>query len=274
MAGSTLRGVGCLPDPPDARDELHAFGAKGPTPTPPLALPDDVDLREHEHGVLDQRSANWCVSHAGFQGFRVRRSAMGTVDPLGAVHFGYYLARSEHGMADIDLGTYNRAFFRAVARFGFLASGDDPYGGDLRYVNTPPRPVAYHRAFDQKTRSGEPEPSYRRILETGQDRLLRIRQALAMKMPVVFGTEVSKAFREGRGVDRYVLSPPVGEPDLAGHAALLMGYSYQGHFLCLNSYGVDWGIEGYCWMSAEYLTWPLTRDLWVIDRPPAYVYRS
>jgi hypothetical protein len=272
MPLTKIRGFGWLPDPPDdGRDEPHHFAHLVSRLGAPILLPEEASMQRHVRSVLEQGPLNSCVANAGFQAMRMRRSALGTDDPLGARHFGYFVSRADHGMADFDLGTHNRSFFRGVAKFGFLAEDDYPYGYDWLRANTPPPPVAYHRAFDHRRADEEPLLSYRRIHEEGEERIDRIMQALALDMPTVFGTQVSHDFVDGIDIEAHVQDPPLGKAIAGGHAMVIVAYNGKGHFLVLSSWGERWGIRGYCWMSADYLMWALSRDLWVIDRPPLYI---
>lgn len=267
-------GAGCLPDPPDKRDEEHRFAHLVSRLGAPLSLPEEASLQAHVHGVLDQGPLNSCVANAVFQAFRIRHSALGNRVPLGSRLFGYFLARASHDSADADIGTYNRALFAAVDQFGFLPEADYPYRYDWLKVNTPPPPVVSSRAYDQRSARDIDRLRYRRITEVGDELIDRIMQAIALDMPVVFGTEVSRDFVEGKTVSELVQEPPPPLSIAGGHAMVIIAYNGKGHFLVLSSWSARWGIDGYCWMSAAYLKSRLSRDFWVVDKPPFYSSRS
>jgi len=63
--------------------------------------------------------------------------------------------------------------------------------------------------------------------------------------PVLIGMDISNAFQSAK---------VVYEPDsisLGGHAMTIIGYDddkYDGAFEVINSWGEDWGNEGYMWI--------------------------
>ena len=56
--------------------------------------------------------------------------------------------------------------------------------------------------------------------------------------------------------------------DLGGHAMLACGYSDQDRvFVVRNSWGADWGDQGYCYIPYDYLSDPdQTHDCWTLRR--------
>jgi hypothetical protein len=262
------RGLGYLEDfTDDGRD--HAFadlvGADGDeTPFVP-------GFADKVVAIHNQLRINSCVSNAGFGAIQTRRSALGHIDPHGARLWGYYLAKADIGIEDFDFGSQIRGFFRSVNHFGFLAEKDYKYGYDTSKHATPPPPLAYHRAIDQKTRGDQMR--YRRIFEKGAARVLRIKQALAKDMPVVFGTDVSRDFV--RGILGTVVHPPIDIPLAGGHAMYLVDYDAERDaFLAVSSWGTGFGDGGMVWLSASYLAWEGTRDLWVVEWPAPYMTKE
>lgn len=75
--------------------------------------------------------------------------------------------------------------------------------------------------------------------------------AIANYYPIITGINVDNAFGElGATNPKYYASPNSS----SGHAVTIIGYDdykYGGAFKILNSYGIEWGEEGYFWMSYE-----------------------
>ena len=63
-----------------------------------------------------------------------------------------------------------------------------------------------------------------------------------------------------------ILTPPsADESPLGGHAVCLVGYDLSRKLvLAKNSYGPDWCMEGYFWMTFEYITTQLM-DAWIFN---------
>lgn len=60
--------------------------------------------------------------------------------------------------------------------------------------------------------------------------------------------------------------PTVNDTFLGGHAVVLVGYDdTKRMFFCRNSWGIDWGLEGYFWMPYEFaLNGMYTSDFWIL----------
>jgi C1A family cysteine protease len=44
---------------------------------------------------------------------------------------------------------------------------------------------------------------------------------------------------------------------------IVVGYLQGQGFIVKNSWGSDWGSNGFCVLAPEYLAWNATNDLWV-----------
>lgn len=172
------------------------------------------------------------------------------VDQLSRL-FVYSMARTLMGDLAKDDGTYIRACFEVLSRFGICKETTWPYLEAKVYLS--PSLLAQREALGHKIHS------YYRIKGSGQDRLDAIEGALRSGHPVVFGTDVTHAFMSLRGAG------PVDRPTSAtagAHAMIVVGI-LGNHFLVKNSWGRGWGDSGFCLMTPEYLTWEETMDLWV-----------
>ncbi len=86
--------------------------------------------------------------------------------------------------------------------------------------------------------------------------LLAVKQHIAQGIPVVIGMRVGGSFiYQMRG--QALWKPTQSDyhlRDFAGHAMCVIGYDdrrYGGAFLIMNSWGRDWGDEGYTWVRYE-----------------------
>jgi len=93
-----------------------------------------------------------------------------------------------------------------------------------------------------------------------------IKAALSSGYPVVVGINVYSSF-EGGDVAQTgnVPLPQPGEQQLGAHAVVCVGYTYD-RWIMRNSWGAQWGDQGYFYLPIQYLTDPnlCTTDFWVI----------
>lgn len=256
----TRRGLG------HKRDRRHTFavspreslalGLLAGSPTPPAQASNDWQVLD----VLDQGGAPFCVAHAVAQALRCNQVWRGVVSPrLASRLWIMYLAHSIDHDVDAFDGTFVRSAFDAVARFGFPPEDAWPYSdspsGPYR---TRPSMEAFREGYDRIA-----PLDYTPILAEGAERVDLVKRCLASGRPVVFGTAVSDDFCDNVGVDR-PLDPPVGGPIAGLHALTLT--SYVGDvFRGPNSWGDGWGQRGWFQMTADYLAWSETSDLWMPD---------
>jgi C1A family cysteine protease len=181
----------------------------------------------------------------------------------------YYLARAVIGKQHQHSGCHLRDAFKVINTFGFCPESIWPYsddpGQDGSFLRMPPT-SAFRRSFDQRG-SGRKPAEYRRIMDTGAERIEAVKQVIREGSPVLFGTNVSNAFAEDR-LPSGPIDPPGG--DIAGgHAMVICGFDGD-RFDVLNSWGDDWGDAGWCTFSADYVAWVHTRDLWAVDVAPGF----
>lgn len=256
-----MRGLGYRPDPPKLatqRPDLIAGDILGSW-IPPASWSN----AGYVTGILDQGSLSSCVANAILQAVRMSHVSKGIRDPkLGSRLFGYYVSRASHGEQAIDGGTHLRSFCEQLVRFGFCPEDAWPY--DPAQVNAMPASGAFRAALDQ----AKPSPTtYRRIASAGSARVDEIKRAVSAGFGVAFGTGVSQAFVDNGPEVMSPLGPP--NVSVGGHAMVVVGYDGDIFDVC-NSWGEDWGNAGYCHLSADYMAWTETQDIWIIDAVPNY----
>jgi C1A family cysteine protease len=90
---------------------------------------------------------------------------------------------------------------------------------------------------------------------------------LAEGYPFVFGFTVYESFESAAVAKTGVLNlPKPKEKVLGGHAVMCAGYNDAAkRFLIRNSWGTDWGMQGYFTMPYDYLgNRNLSDDFWTI----------
>jgi C1A family cysteine protease len=283
------RGMGWLPDYPDFRDykmdqdtvssrlqrlgqqdSVKAMLAKvGVLKAAKTKLPDNVDLRKWCSPVEDQDRLGSCTAHAGvgIVEYFERRAFNKHIDASRL--FLYKVTRNLlnwHG----DTGAFLRTTMEAMVLFGVPPEEYWKYNSD----DFDKEPSAFLYAFAQNYQT----ISYYRLdpPETPKEVLLsRIKTSLAASLPSMFGLSIYSSIdqAEKTGAIPY---PIPGEKLLGGHAVMAVGYDEKiriknsnpgaqettGALLIRNSWGTEWGEEGYGWLPYSYVLNGLAIDWW------------
>ncbi len=258
MANSTTRKYGWIKDTSDTRDHLLAV-------TPPKALPPSVDLRKwcpqvYNQGHLGSCTANALAGLVQFDEIKQKQSDKKIPSRL----FIYWNERSLINSTDRDSGAMLRDGIKALNKWGFCDESLWPYsdtqGPNARFLQQPPDTV-YAAA------KKEIITDYSRVPQTLQS----IKSCLANGHPIVFGFVVFESFETEQVAKTGIMPMPnPQERQLGGHAVLCVGYNdVNNQFIIRNSWGPEWGQNGYFLMPYSYLTEPtLAADFWTIQFVP------
>jgi hypothetical protein len=275
------RGLGWHPSPPkaahEAPDHLLADGHISLATTAPPA----ADASRLVLSILDQGPIGSCTANATAQAVRASQAALmlgsglslETVlhvpPPLLSRLMLYWLARSRWGEKDVDSGTYIRTIFEMLVDFGFAPESKWPYvvddlGSSMPKWRTTPASIAFIDAEDQKAPT-----KYARIDSDGDQRIEDIKRAVASDFLVVFGCPVTQNFCQGR-FDPTLPIPVPSSTDLiaGGHAMTIARYDSAGVGVP-NSWGYDFGVNGWVKFSWEYVTSQMD-DIWIVQASPMY----
>ena len=92
-----------------------------------------------------------------------------------------------------------------------------------------------------------------------------ILDALNKDMPVVFSMKVYESFEELYNYGTTAKMPIKGESPIGAHAMCFVGYDLNKKLLLArNSFGIDWGMGGYCYLPFDYVRQEVM-DMWVFD---------
>jgi hypothetical protein len=238
------RGLGCLPDPEDARDLPLAarLGAIARSAPPSSATVVHTDVRPK-----DQGGTNSCTGQACAQGLRLSYLAAGLACPDLSALDPYYRSRAEWGGQRVDEGSYLRTTVKAVQHAG--CSTEDAWPFSAQVVNRRPSWAAARSAFDRRGLRG-----YYRCFSPDD-----VRRAIAARYAVIGGWDVDEAFLDHGG--RGVIEPPRGEI-VGAHAVVIPDFAADGTFGLLNSWGPFWGRDGWARVSEEWIA--RGRDVWAL----------
>jgi C1A family cysteine protease len=218
-----------------------------------------VDLRSTGHlpGIWDQLSIGSCTAHGTAAAYSYDLAKQGAEKNFTPARlFLYYNARLLENTVGSDSGATITDAVKGINQYGCPPEADWVY--NISQYTTKPPTVAY---TDGATRQSV---KYARVPQTVVD----MQACLTGGFPIVIGFTVYESFESqqvaGTGV---VPMPGPGEQVVGGHCTLLIGYAPDGTWILRNSWGVDWGQQGYFTMPQQYLTNPkLASDFWFVSQ--------
>ena len=282
-------GMGWLPDYPDFRDytvehdevssRLKALGQEisvkgmlakvGVAEPAKASLPKSVDLKQWCSPVENQKSLGSCTAQAG----------VGLVEYFERRAFGKHIDASRLFLYKVtrnmlhwtgDTGAFLRTTMGAMTLFGVPPEEYWPY----EIADFEKEPPAFCYAFAQNYQA----ISFYRLDPPGtlkKDLLEQIKTNLAGGLPSMFGFTVYASLSQATTTGE-IPFPTSGEKILGGHAVVAVGYddakkikntnpggtTTTGALLIRNSWGEDWGSDGYGWLPYDYVLKALATDWW------------
>jgi C1A family cysteine protease len=236
-----------------------------------LFLPGVVDLSYWCPEIEDQGSLNTCTAFAGvalLEYFMNRSTGRHTdVSPL-------FLYKATRNLMNLqgDVGASVRETMKAMALFGIPPEQYWQY--DETKVDEEPPSFCY--SFAQHFQALK----YFRLDYAGilkEVLLIQIKAVIATGFPCIFGFTIYTSAYEAANQQNGWIPFPNEKTDrvVGGHSVVAVGYDdYKeidrkdrnfpstGAFLIRNSFGADWGLEGYGWLPYDYVLAGLTADWW------------
>jgi C1A family cysteine protease len=216
------------------------------------SLPSAVDLRSQMSPVVDQGQLGSCTANAIGSGLREFLELKNHVPfvQLSRLYL-YWHEREMEGTLGEDAGAEIRDGMSVLEDLGICPEADFPYVIST-YNNTP------------SAKAEADAPKYKIATYSRINNLTMLKTSVAEDYPVVIGFEVFSSFESDDVAQTgWVPMPQYGEDVLGGHAVLAVGYNEsQRVVICRNSWGVDWGDQGYFYLPYGFWTAGYVFDMW------------
>jgi C1A family cysteine protease len=262
--------LGWRPDTPDIRDYSPGtdavrkiMTAARPRKRSRATLPKKVDLSQWCSPIEDQGDLGSCTAHSGVGLIEYfERRAFGNFLHASRL-FLYKVTRNLMGLTG-DTGAYLRDTMKAMVLFGVPPERYLAY--EVAQFDDEPNAFLYSFAQSFKTltyfRLDAPGVAGKALVD-------RVKEHLTSGFPSMFGFTVYN-FGNTKGEFEFPGSDSSAE---GGHAVVAIGYddnrrigSTTGALKIRNSWGRDWGENGYGWLPYEYVKAGLAEDFWVLTK--------
>lgn len=244
--GNKVRRYTWCPDVPDHRDIIFKLKAS--------TLPDKVDIIGKDNPIEDQGNLGSCTGNSSTSMLEIKLGTQGL-----SRLFAYYSGRLIEGTVNQDSGCQIRDVIKGLMQYGVAQETVWPY--TISKFKTKPSTKAYTDAqqiIAQITAAGL---QYQRV--TCLEDLLH---SLSLGNPVTFGFSVPQSF-ENLPKSGVLAMPKKKEAMIGGHAVVAVGYDSTKSFVWVrNSWGPNWGLNGYFKMPFKYFTDErrLVDDMWTL----------
>jgi len=280
--------TGWIPPLPDLRDyverDINGFATQLNIPSKTslstltgvsfeLKLPEKVDLEEWCSPVKKQLNLGSCCAQAAVSAVEYyQQRAYGTHEK-GSTLFVYKAMRNLMKVTG-DTGGYLRTVMASLRLFGLPQEYYWPY--DVNKFDIEPSAFLYsiadnyeaikYFAHDSVTKTRNPNLT-----------LESVKKYLAAGIPSIFGTFLYPSYNNN--ADGSIPFPDANEKLSGGHALLAVGYDDTKKIVNLyknrkietigaikfkNSWGKEWGTNGYGWLPYKYIQTGLANDFWSI----------
>jgi C1A family cysteine protease len=231
-----------LPDLPDHRDLKYKMSN--------MKLPVSMDLRDEDSAIKDQGDLGSCTGNAIASLIEEELVAKTEISAL----FIYFQERKLEGSISNDSGASIRDGIKACAKVGACSEQFYPY--IVEAFKKEPSALAYANAMHRKLLS------YRRV-----SNLKEMLDCIASGHGIVMGFTVYESFLTEEVANTGIMPyPKLLERAAGGHAVVAIGYNtHKKMLLVKNSWGDDWGQNGYFWMPFKVIqNRNMSDDFWTI----------
>lgn len=216
-----------------------------------LILPHRVDLRSKMPSIYDQGDLGSCTACA-------LCGIVGYIDPVvkGSKLFVYYNTRLLANNVKYDTGASLEDGVASLQKYGVCQ--EKLWSYDIKKFSETPPQICYTKGLKNVALQ----------VKNIRNDLNDMKSSLSNGWPFVVGIEVYSSF-ETLYVAQTGNVPMPSRTDryLGGHAVVCVGYDdTKKAFIMRNSWGAEWGINGYFYLPYAYLTSNMASDLWNIQK--------
>ena len=212
-----------------------------------------VDLRSYCSPIENQGSLGSCTGQSIAGAIELLNKRGGKPNDVSRL-FIYYYERVLLGTVNYDSGAYIRDGIKATNKYGASLESRWPY--DIRKYKQEPVTEAKTDALNRKVTRYERVEDFNGCID-----------ALSNGYPVVMGFYVYESFMSKNVAKTGIMPYPNTKREklLGGHAVLLVGYNKTKKvFIVRNSWGTNWGDNGYFYMPFDVVNPNMSSDYWII----------
>jgi len=213
----------------------------------------------------DQGSLGSCTANAISFGYAFDEIKQhNTIEFMPSRLFIYYNERSMEGTVNSDAGGEIHDGVHSLSTYGVCDEHNWPYNP----VNFRTKPTIACYTEAKTARALQFSGLDFSADKTNTDRINTIKTALRSGYPVIFGFTVFDSFESASVAQNgMVPMPSSSDEEVGGHAVVCVGYDDTKQcVLVRNSWGTDWGLQGYFYMPYAYIAdTDLADDFWVIQ---------
>ena len=243
------RVYGHIKDKVDARDLIYRVEQS------PSTLPTAIDLRPHCPPAYDQGDLGSCTANSLAGAIEYDQIKQGLPAFIPSRLFIYYCERALEGTINQDAGAMIRDGIKVVVTNGAPPEAEWPY--DISKFTQKPPQQAYNDAKKNLV------TKYMSLSQS----LNILKSCLAEGYPFTLGIQIYSKFESPAVAKTGMVSLPAPqERYLGGHAVLCVGYDDSKQvFIVRNSWGTNWGVDGYFYLPYKYVLDPnLADSFWTL----------
>jgi C1A family cysteine protease len=203
-----------------------------------------MDLRANCAPVYNQGQLGACTGFAAAKGMLefLLRKKTGNAPSMAALYLYYYERSAEHTIGrDAGAQIVDSAF--VLRSRGCATEVNCPYNIDT-FENAP------------NANSEAEAPHYRVSTTSHLHTIADMINCLCEGYVFIGGIDIFESFEsDAVAASGIVPMPQPGEKLMGGHAVCFVGFDMKrGAFLVRNSWGADWGLDGYFWLPFQFVT--------------------